>query len=274
MTTSTYSINWHRLFGILLTDVFTNTPYQVELEKELTAKQQFLDVVIIRKSDLPDPNPQHLPDGLENLSTHNLLTYKSFRESLTPWSLDELIGHYVNYRKLLTKKKQQGLKESDFQWYAVTTRYPHKLFKQYPPTIKNSVSGIYELLWGSHSVRIIVLKEIGNDTRNAAWHLFSDEAQRIHMGALHYVWKQNVTPILIYELYHFYRLEEHINMAYTLEQFEAEILARIPIEKRLKGLPPEQRLKGLLPEERLQGLSPEEIKNLLQRYSIQPPKNK
>ena len=39
-------IDWHRIFGLALTDLFTNSNYQVELEKDLSIQQQFLDVVI------------------------------------------------------------------------------------------------------------------------------------------------------------------------------------------------------------------------------------
>ena len=42
-------MNWHRLFGLLLTDFFTGSPFVVELEMDLSLKQQFLDVVILRK---------------------------------------------------------------------------------------------------------------------------------------------------------------------------------------------------------------------------------
>lgn len=42
-------IGWHRLFGLSLTDYFTGTDYTVELEKDLSLKQQLLDVVIIEK---------------------------------------------------------------------------------------------------------------------------------------------------------------------------------------------------------------------------------
>ena len=41
--------NWHRLFGLVLTDFFTGSPYIVELEKDLSLKKQLLDVVIIQK---------------------------------------------------------------------------------------------------------------------------------------------------------------------------------------------------------------------------------
>jgi hypothetical protein len=86
-------INWHRLFGIFLVDYFTDTPYLVELEKDLSLTQQLLDVVVIKKES--GEFQATLPDGLENLTTHNLLSYKSMRESFDSWAIHELIGHYV-----------------------------------------------------------------------------------------------------------------------------------------------------------------------------------
>ena len=97
---------WHRLFGITLTDVFRATPWRVELEKELALQSQLLDVVIIEQAAgerALSPSGWELPEGLEGLRAHNLLTYKSQHEALDPWALDELIGHYVNYRKLLSR---------------------------------------------------------------------------------------------------------------------------------------------------------------------------
>ncbi len=82
--------DWHRLFGITLTDYFSDTAYRVELEKDLSLRKQFLDVVIIEKKEGRMPND--LPDGLEDMAAHNLLSYKSFRESFDDWSADELVG--------------------------------------------------------------------------------------------------------------------------------------------------------------------------------------
>ena len=90
-------MEWHRLFGLTLTDYFADSLYCVELEKDLSLKQQFLDVVIIEKKN--GASPTELPDGFENLAAHNLVTYKSLRESLDGWTVEELVGHYVNYRK-------------------------------------------------------------------------------------------------------------------------------------------------------------------------------
>ncbi|WP_020508152.1 hypothetical protein [Lamprocystis purpurea] len=96
---------WHRLFGIALTDLFTGRPWRVELEKELALKSQRLDVLIIER--LPGAAAvtdaaalAELPDGLENLTAHNVLSYKSKQEALDGWAMEELIGHYVTYRKL------------------------------------------------------------------------------------------------------------------------------------------------------------------------------
>lgn len=53
-------IHWHRLFGMTLTDFFTDTAYTVELEKDLSLKQQQLDVVIIEKGEgAPPPKQSH-----------------------------------------------------------------------------------------------------------------------------------------------------------------------------------------------------------------------
>src|SRR6266508_2303059 len=84
----------HRLFGLSWIDFFQGTTVSVETELDLSLKQQFLDVVLIRKG--PEPVPRPLPDGLEDLAAHNLITFKSHQESLDAWALWELVGHFVN----------------------------------------------------------------------------------------------------------------------------------------------------------------------------------
>ncbi len=89
-------IPWRRLFGLGLIDLYHRTSYRVELEKDLSLKQQFLDVAIIAIEVEQDalvelPNP---PDGLDDLSRHNLLTCKSLREPLDAWAMDEISGPF------------------------------------------------------------------------------------------------------------------------------------------------------------------------------------
>ena len=79
-------INWHRLFGLALTDFFTDSTWVVELEKDLSLKRQLLDVVILRKATGPQIEP--LPDGLDNLRQYKLLSYKSLREPFDDWALE------------------------------------------------------------------------------------------------------------------------------------------------------------------------------------------
>lgn len=74
-------VPWHRWFGLLLADFFTGIAYEVRLEEELSLKRQFLDVLILRWGD--GPEPESLPDGLEWLGEHNLVT-SSPRQN--PWT--------------------------------------------------------------------------------------------------------------------------------------------------------------------------------------------
>src|SRR5437588_6965482 len=101
--------DWHRLFGLLLTDFFTNSPFVVEVERDLSQQQQLLDVVVVRRGR--GRFTVRLPDGLEGLAAHNLITFKSHREALDGWAVKELIGHYVAYRKLASPSPAELLPE-------------------------------------------------------------------------------------------------------------------------------------------------------------------
>ena len=134
-------IHWHRLFGLALTDFFTDSPYIVELEKDLSLRQQFLDVVILRKQ--PGALTQQLPDGLDTLADHNLLSYKSLHEPLDSWTLDELLGHFVNYRKQVSPRGSLFPKAA-FRLYGVSTRFPQKLAEEV--ALLSSQPGVYDVV--------------------------------------------------------------------------------------------------------------------------------
>src|SRR5919199_683501 len=122
--------DWHRLFGLLLTDFFTGSPFVVEVERDLSVQQQLLDVVIVRRR--PGRLAVRLPDGLEGLRAHNLITFKSHREALDDWAVKELVGHYVAYRKLVSRSPSDLLSEDRFGLYAVTARSPQTLSSRVP----------------------------------------------------------------------------------------------------------------------------------------------
>lgn len=149
---------WHRLFGMILTDVFAETPWHVEMEKEQALRSQLLDVLIIARSKDGPPTPAtdtDLPDGLETLRPHNLLTYKSQHEALTDWAVNELVGHYVNYRKLASPKSRL-LPDEEFGLYAISTRMPQKLPHQV--TFRETARpGVFDMAWATLHIRLIVL---------------------------------------------------------------------------------------------------------------------
>jgi hypothetical protein len=173
-------INWHRAFGLTLTDFFKDSNFEVGLEKEMSVKLQYLDVLIIKKSDGKPIDKLKLPDGFEHLANYNILTYKSMHQALDHWAIEEVIGHYVSYRKIVSPSKQELLPASDFQIYAVSTRYPQNLLgskKKPNPEIEEIQAGVYKV--SSQlicPVIILVLSEMLKDDKNALWQLFSGKA--------------------------------------------------------------------------------------------------
>src|SRR5262249_46423243 len=111
---------WHHLFGLSWEDFFRGTPVRVEREKDLSLRQQLLDLVLFRAES--GPLPRKPPDGFEELAVHNLVSFKSYQEALDGWALNELVGHYVNYRKQASPSMQDLLPETDFRLFAVCVR--------------------------------------------------------------------------------------------------------------------------------------------------------
>jgi len=247
-------VNLHRIFGLTLSDLFLGTIYRVELEMDLSIQQQYVDVVIIEQTK-GEPVTK-FPDGLENLGPHNLLTYKSLHQPLDGWALDELVGHYVNYRKQTSAKqgKKKLLPENDFRLYAVCTRKPRKLAAQVE--LHALKEGVYEVAWGIQSIRIIVLNQVPQVERNAIWQMFSNLSEGVQFGARHYPWRQPDHSSIVNDLYKRYHVEVP-PMPYSWNDYYVEraleqkdkVLARLPVEERLKGLRAEERLKGLRAEE-------------------------
>jgi hypothetical protein len=246
----------HRLFGLSWIDFFQGTTIDVETEMDLSLKQQFIDLILIRKG--PGPIPRALPDGFEELAAHNLVTFKSYQEALDAWALWELIGHFVNYRKQSSPSLQALLPESDYRLFAVCARYPQQLAQQV--TLTRLREGVYEVQGLALRIRIIVANQLPQVEHNAMLHLFSAREELLRYGQEHYRPHSPETSSLLYKLFQAY--SEDANMSDKLKEFVRqtidEMLASLPAEKRLKGLPVEERLKGLPAEERLKGLPAEE----------------
>ena len=301
--------DWHRLFGLLLTDFFTDSPYIVEVERDLSQQQQFLDVVIVRRR--PGRFADRLPDGLDDLAEHNLISFKSHRETLDAWAMKELVGHYVAYRKLVSPSASRLLAEDQFRLYAVCARSPHNLSGQVP--WQRRQAGVYDCRWGTDVVRVVVAGELPRETHNAPLHLFSASPGLVGFGGNAYQRRSRVTSELLRQLVERLR-GEGFAMSFTMEDFrrqvvkdnfamltpeeQRELLEHLSPEQRreflqalppeflreivkslpddyrrevLKSLPPEERLAGLPPEERLAGLSEEQIRRYLDQRTVDRP---
>lgn len=211
-------IQWHRLFGLTLTDFFLNSAFEVELEKDLSLRQQLLDVVIIKKRN--GKAPDALPDGLENLALHNLMTYKSHQQTLDAWAIEELCGHYVNYRKQIRSSSDQLLPMENFQLYAVSARYPGNLSAQID--FLEISPGVYDIHWGIRDIRVIVLSRIPKSRGNAPWLMFSAETDKVKWGVSFYRWNSPVSSV-IRNLFQKYQLEGMEIMPYTMEDYQREV---------------------------------------------------
>jgi hypothetical protein len=243
--------DWHRLFGLLLTDFFTGSPFTVEVERDLSQQQQLLDVVVVRRGR--GRFIGRLPDGLDGLAAHNLITFKSHREALDGWALKELIGHYVAYRKLVSPSPSGLLPEARFRLYAVCARFPHNLSGQVP--WQGRQAGVYDCRWGTDEVCVVVAGELSREAHNAPLHLFSASPDLVGFARGAYRRRSEDTSLLLGQLFERFQGED-FPMSYTMEDFkrdyfkehfakltpeeQQQVLASLPLEKRLAGLSAEQ----------------------------------
>ncbi len=241
--------DWHRLLGLIFTDFFTGSAWNVELEKDLSVRRQLLDIIILRQNEGRLISP--LPDGLEGMKKHNLLTFKSMREPLDDWAVKELTGHYVNYRKQVSPSFSDLYPEDQFQLYGISTRYPKKLSSQLELT--KVQDGVYDIHRGSDNIRLIVLSEIPHAEHNAVWHLFSGIPGEIEFAARQYRGKTEEISTVLNRLFENYQVEG-IPMSYTMKDFQKDY-----VKDHLGVLSPDDRLRGLSPDDRLRGLSPDEV---------------
>jgi hypothetical protein len=267
--------DWHRLFGLLLTDFFTGSPFVVEVERDMSVQQQLLDVAIVRRGR--GRFVGRLPDSLEGLRPHNLITFKSRHEALDGWAVKELIAFDVAYRKLVSPSPSLLLPDDQFGLYAVTARFPHNLSGQVP--WQQVQAGVYDCGWGIDTIRVLVAGELPREPHNAPLHLFSTSPELTAYARSAYRRRSPNTSALLNQL--FDMLEREGFAMWTMEDFQRqyakEHFAQLtPEEQReaLRALSPEKQqefLEGLPPERRLAGLSPEQIRAYLDRLTSGKP---
>ena len=254
-------MNWHHMFGVLVQDFFRDTPCVVELERDLSVKSQFLDVLIVRKTG--EVIDRVLPDGLEGeLVTHNLITFESHRETLDDWALDELLAHYVNYRKQASPSFDDLLPKGEFRLFAICARFPEGLAKEVP--LVEIQPGVFDATWGVRRMRIVVAGGLPRTEANAMLHLFSASRELLEYGQQNCrIWSRE-TSTLVARLFEGYHVEG-LTMPVTREE-----VLREAVEVLRHTLPRKLLLEGMTPEERLEGTTPED-REMLRRLLAEPP---
>ncbi len=235
---------FHRIFGLAWFDFFQGTPITVTPEIDLSLKQQLLDLAIFRPG--LDPIARPLPDGFEDMGAHNLVTFKSYQESLDAWALYEEVSHYVNYRKQYSPSMQDLLPQSDFRLFAVCVRFPQNLAREVELTPIRA--GVYEVRVLTLRIRIIVVHQLPEEKQNAMLHLFSADLKQIHYGQEHYRPHSTETSTLLYDLFKAY--SEDPDMADKLREYVRqsldELFQKLPPEELRRRLSPDQ-LRGAVP---------------------------
>jgi len=248
---------WHRLFGMMLTSFFEGSPFRVEYEKDLSFKAQFLDVVIIRGDDEGVVPP--LPDGMrDSLVDHNLISFKSYRDTLSDWTLKELTCYYVNYRKQISPDMNDLLPEDRFRLFAVSAHYPLGLAGDV--TLTKVQEGVYDCRRGTDVIRILVLTRLPLDGQNSPLVLFSGQDERIRFGATNFFPRTDDISTMLMRVFEKYLLEG-VDMPQTNAEWRREFLDRLLAETSsdevLKKFTPQERLKDLSPLDLIQALPPE-----------------
>jgi hypothetical protein len=280
--------DWHRLFGLLLTDFFSHSPFRVEVERDLSEQQQFLDVAIVRRGR--GRFTDRLPDGLEDLAEYNLLTFKSHHEALDARAIRELIHHFVAYQKLVSPSPSELLPEERFRLYAVAARYPHNLAGLVP--WQERQAGVYDCSGGVDVVRVVVAGQLPRQAHNAPLHLFSAAPDLVDFGRGAYQQRSPHTSGVLGQLLDTLRGEGY-TMTYTMEDFQRDYARRnfhrlttqeqrkalqaLSPERRrelLESLPPDELLGVLPPEQRLAGLTEEQIRRYLEQLTASRPGGK
>ncbi len=254
-------MNWHRLFGLFLCDYFEGTPFEVELEKDLSRRIQLLDVAILRRH--PGNLVKSLPDGFEDLADHNLISFKSYRGRFDRWSIIELLGHYANYRKQAGPSMKKMPPESAFRLFAVCIKYPKGLLKSLRHAELSP--GVYELLPDLKAIRLLCVERMPVSDANSLLQLFSGKAETVKAAQSRFKLQTDETSSLIEDLLGKYQ-EEGKLMPYTMDDFrkyyKKKTIAAASPEERLEGLSAGELLKGLTDARRMKHLSAEERKQL------------
>ncbi len=210
--------DWHRLWGLMMLPLFEKLDCETVVEMDLSAKVQRLDMVTVTAD--PENIPYHrleadYYEGFENLNRHNLISFKSFREVFGMSAVEELYGHFTNYRKMKNIPENE---KNTVNLYAVTHHFPRELFSRFEG--KNLIDRAGERIYTFNlltPVRFVITR----GSCHPIMGLFSDDAEQI-LGSRRRLendrWLIREVSSYLGRLYEHYSLEG-IRMPYTQEMF-------------------------------------------------------
>ena len=154
--------------------------------------------------------------------------------------MKELVGHSVNYRKQRSPAREELIPESSIRLFAIATRFPEKLSAQI--SLQPLDLGVYDVAWGTDTIRVLVLKEIPDADRNTILNLISSDPQRIAMGLRRYRGKSHELSSVVEELLKKYHGEPDMpqTLAEMLRDSRERVIADIPPSEFLEKLPLEK----------------------------------
>ncbi len=285
--TTTEPNPWHQLFGVIFVHQTAHLPYTLEVDYNVDRTEQRIDI-LLRKDDPKAPQPI-LPDGFENLRVHNLFSFKSFQETMSLFTIYELLMYGLLYRKMQAPKGDDILSEDEVSLFAVSTRSPRDLFKTQRLDVNpvTGVTGVYDVWYGPSYLRLIVIQELALEARNANFFLFSSREDQVKYA------QENHNLISTQFQFAVSKLLARFNTGGlmpklqipTLEEVFHEILQKPEIRENLfkdeairkeaiRHAPKSERLEGVSAAERLEGLSQTELEELAKLIAQQtnPPK--
>ena len=164
--------------------MFSGTCFEVRDEFDLSDQKQLVDFVVLRRTDLnlPDPDPSRLPDGLQELQDHNLISYKSMNEAFDRHALNELIGHAVTYSKLQAGKEWRNFSD-ELGLIAVSTRRPRteviaSLLQ------RTELEDVYRIDCAGLDVNCVVINQAPSHDHNWLWELLRGDRSRWKTGKI------------------------------------------------------------------------------------------
>jgi hypothetical protein len=262
---------WHPLPANLLRWQL-GSHYHLEEEVPVGRKPLQIDILLLRKEDgaLPEVTRRVLAGLAEYLGELTLLEFKSPSDALRAGDFQTFLAYALLYRAQNQPLLEPGRLHLLVLAPRLTRPYREEL-RVLGVTAEAEAPGVWRLQGGLvvHRTWLLETGELAGPD-HPLLSLVSPEFLENLPAVYERLRRAGYTDLAVYmaQQVNQFRLRgkefamQHLGAEDQMEQVLCDILASLPLEKRLAVLSPEERLQGLSPEERLRGLTPEELERL------------